>query len=95
MGDREQLRRKFDLVAAQGKLVDLQSPDQLLELFANPLILGAFPDSTASNLIKSYIEANLAGGKHLKNFTRQVTAKIPDSVFDRSIVAEKTLILAT
>lgn len=86
MGDREQLRRKLDLAAAQGKLVDLQSPDQLLGLFADPLLLGALPDSTASNLIKAYIEANLAGGEKLASFTRQVTAKIPDSEFNRSLV---------
>lgn len=89
MGDREQLRRKLDLAAAQEKLVDLQSPDQLLELFASPLLLGTLPDSTASSLIKAYIEANLTGGEQLTNFTKQVTAKIPDSVFNRPIVAGK------
>jgi hypothetical protein len=91
MGNREQLRRKLDLAAAQEKLTDLKSPDQLLKLFSNPLLLGALPDATASNLITSYIEANLAGGEQLADFSRNVTAKIPDSVFDRRIVAERDI----
>jgi hypothetical protein len=93
MGDREQLRRKLDLAAAQEELNDLQSPDQLLKLFANPMLLGALPDTVSSNLITSYIEANLAGGEQLINFTKQVTAKIPDSVFDRSLVTGKDVTL--
>ena len=93
MSDREQLRRILELAAKQQKVDDLSSAEQLLALFANPLLLGAPLDADSAKIIGSYIQANLAGEEQLKDFSLNVIARIPNAMFEKSIVPGKDIIL--
>lgn len=93
MSDRERLRRLLELAAAQEHLIDLESPDQLLGLFANASLLGTTLDPDKAKVIRSYIQANLDGEEQLKDFSLNVIARIPNAMFEKPIVPEKDIML--
>lgn len=88
---REGLQIILNIAAAQEGLKDIESPDQFIGLFANSLLLGTLPDASTAKLIKSYIQANLAGGDQLNEFTKKVIAKIPETEFERPVVSGKDI----
>jgi hypothetical protein len=78
---------------AQERLTDLESPDQLLGLFANASLLGVPLDPDNEKVIRSYIQANLEGEEQLKDFSLNVIARIPNVMFEKPIVPGKDIVL--
>lgn len=93
MSDRERLRKILELTMAQERLTDLESPDQLLGLFANASLLGTPLGPDNEKVIRSYIEAHLAGKEQLTDFSLNVIARIPNAMFEKPIVPGKDIVL--
>lgn len=76
---------RLNLAAAQLGKEDITRVDELLELFAHPLLLGAMLEADIAGFLKSYAQAEIAGGEQKNEFVRDVYGKMSDEIVNKPL----------